>query len=141
MEWGRNLFNSTTWIDVGSEANRIEHLPKAAAEAAVAQIQYREVGYSSVPTNVDGVELTLKIQSGEAVDRFAMIGLSSCYAPRVRDGQPSVQCRMLGGEIVILSGDETEREQLLRVDAPNYGLVVVKAVGMYTDETPMLYVQ
>jgi len=139
--------NRTIWVPIGAIANSLEILSNSdnpAFHKEVDEIPYRLLPWDSTgKANVDLPELTLRIQSGQAYRKLALIGIWECYAPRVRDGLPTVQCELRGGGTVFISGDMQTRSALLHIDsrANQFAYAVVSIAGIRAGDSPVLIVQ
>jgi hypothetical protein len=79
---------------------------------------------------IDLTDLLLQVQSQGAIRDKVLLAVRSCYSPSVRHGVPTVQCRGLDEETIILSGDDDIRSSLLHMDG-KIGYVVGEVIGIY----------
>lgn len=115
---------SSNWIDIGTISANLN------SEKAL-EIPYRLYKYNKVEKNIDFLDLTLQAQSGKAVGKLALLKVYKCYAPKVREGLPSVQCEDSNGTDFILAGNEQVRSQLLHIQGGQQASVVGKILGIY----------
>lgn len=109
---------------------------------ALADIPYRLLTWDKTKLNADVPDLTLKVQSGEAMGKPVLLGFRYCYAPRVRNGIPTVQCEIRGGGTLGIGGDMQVRSDLLHIASGSnqFAYAVAIPVGIYGD-CPLLIVK
>ncbi len=125
---------SDPWIDIGT-----------GGPAKRSEIPYRLIDIGGEEnlsrTHSDASSLTMDLQSGVARGRWVLIPVESCYAPRVRDSVPSVQCKTPDGSTLILGGGDNIREVLLGLRKDEkLGLVKGKALGVYGGDVPVIWI-
>lgn len=120
--------NSTDWVEVGIGGPNETEFP------------YRYMGNKEhPPTHSDLVGLTLDLQSRKARGAWVYAQASGCYAPKLRDGVPSIMCESVNRESLIIAGADNIREFLLSLKSGQVGAVRGKAMGLYAD-TPVIWV-
>lgn len=127
------LPSSSNWIDIGKGG------PKKWQD-----FQYRLIeltGAESIPpTHPDLTSLTLNLQAGGARNAWIYLSIFNCYAPRVRDGVPSVMCSTTNNSDVIIGGKDNVREVLLSLSSNGKrGAVQGRVIGLHA-ETPVIWV-
>lgn len=140
--------SSEEWIPIGNQTvflrglydNREKDAQKNEEfQKYLTNISMRTISWGNYKKNIDLVDLTLKAQSGEAINRLALVAFDNCYAPDVRHGVPSVQCHGRDGGTFILAGDETTRSKALHIQDHEYGYAIVKILGLYGGDALVLY--
>lgn len=104
------------WIDVGPAAISFKQLNFAGLEDIPNRTVSVEQREGTLKANTTVTDLVLKIQTRSLQSPFVYIGVQSCYAPRVENGRPIVQCREIGGETLHLTGDNSIRSQLMNIE-------------------------
>ncbi len=127
------LPSSSNWIDIGKGG------PKKWQD-----FQYRLIeltGAESIPpTHPDLTSLTLNLQAGRSRNAWIYFPIFNCYAPRVRDGVPSVMCSTANNSDVIIGGKDNVREVLLSLSSNGKrGAVQGRVIGLHA-ETPVIWV-
>jgi hypothetical protein len=109
---------------------------------ALANIPYRLLTWGETKLNADVPDLTLSVQSGEAMGKPVLLGFRHCYAPDVRNGVPTVQCEIRGGGTLDIGGDIQVRSDLLHIvpGSNQFAYAVAIPVGVYGD-SPLLVVK
>lgn len=92
-------------------------------------------------TNPDLTSLILEMQRGQGRGKGILLPIySSCYAPDVRDGNPSVLCKTRNGADVYITSTDNVREVLLSLtDDKRFSVVKGLAVRLHAS-TPMILV-
>ncbi|NHZ38583.1 hypothetical protein [Massilia aquatica] len=126
--WAKSRSNSTDWVEVGIGGPKETEFP------------YRYMGNKEFPpTHPDLVGLTLDLQAGRARGAWVYAQASGCYAPKLRDGIPSIVCESVNRESIIVGGTDNIREFLLSLNSGQVGAVKGKAMGLYADH-PVIWV-
>lgn len=102
---------------------------------------YRLINMKDLPrTHPDMTSLTLALQSRRDRGAWVYIPVSSCYAPQVLDGVPSVLCDSLNRADVYVGGSDNVREVLLSLQSESkVAAIKGKAIGLHAD-TPVIWV-
>lgn len=100
---------------VGEGANAVQSNFEHSKKIDFSTVDYRFSG-GAVSKSIDLLDLQLKIQDGSAGSGIALIGIQTCYGPRVRDGMPIIQCRTLDNETIIVTGTAEVRSELLHLE-------------------------
>lgn len=114
------------WVDVGVGPEKIEEIPYRLIEMA---------GENKLPTtHSDLTSLTMSLQSGSSRGTWVYLPAYQCWAPKVRNGIPSVACTSLNGSDVIVGGTDNIREILLGLKADGKRAAIKgKVIGLYAD--------
>ncbi|WAL81853.1 hypothetical protein OYT13_18795 [Pandoraea sp. XJJ-1] len=119
----RSHANDWVWIGRDSVKN-IEDVP-------IRLMDVKDPDVSA--TERDVLNLTLGLQAGTLKRKLVLFPAHYCYAPRLRDGYPSVTCRTNGGDLIVVASDNV-REVLLGLEKDHrYAAVIGRAVGTYAD--------
>lgn len=123
--------NSPEWINVGDMISIAEKDPKQ-----IKDIPYRLFNLNTkigeIKKTTDVVDLTLAIQSGEALGKLAMVYAVFCLNPDITRGVPTVYCVSESDKPLYLSGNEKLRSQLLHIEkGRQIGAVIGRVVGEF----------
>jgi hypothetical protein len=132
---GCNKVDDNKWIDIGSKGSM-------QWEDIHYRLISRESGGGPPATHVDLASLTMDLQSGKAVGAWVYIPVTSCLAPKVRNGVPSVLCYSRGNSDVIIGADDNIRAVLMGLEGKKkVAALVGRAVGTFGGDTPVVLVE